>query len=121
LTSIADDIPLAGPLAAMATGWKALTETGYPGAVIVLACDVPIVAGRPQPLCARYSAGSLDTCRHLVADGQRSLNALLYARAVTWIGKEVWSVVSDEICFFDIDTPAHLARIAGFDPRRFER
>jgi molybdopterin-guanine dinucleotide biosynthesis protein A len=70
---------------------------------------VPIVEGRAQLLCARYSASSLTTCRRLVAEGRRSLNALLDATTVMWIGQDVWSAVTEEGCFVDIDTPADLA------------
>jgi molybdopterin-guanine dinucleotide biosynthesis protein A len=136
LMAIADEVTGAGPLAAMATGWKTLLKMGYSGAVIVLACDlpritvpfidflarfpgestvVPVVEGRAQPLCARFSATSLDVCQHLVADGRRSLNTLLDATTVTWIGRETWSHVADEHCFGDIDTPEDLARVTGFD------
>jgi molybdopterin-guanine dinucleotide biosynthesis protein A len=141
LTAIADEAPASGPLVAMATGWKALLELGHSGAVIVLACDlpeitvpfldfiarvpgegtvVPVVNGRAQPLCARFGAMSLETCRELVAAGRRSLNALLDATPVTWLEQEEWSAIADERCFADIDTPEDLAHVAGFERSRFE-
>jgi molybdopterin-guanine dinucleotide biosynthesis protein A len=138
LTSIADQTPGAGPLAAMATGWMTLHEMGHAGAVLVLACDlpsitvpvldllarfpgvetvVPVVRGRAQPLCARFSARSLDTCQRLVAEGLRSLNAT----TVTWIGPEIWSAAADDRCFRDIDTPEDLTRMLESNPNRVER
>jgi molybdopterin-guanine dinucleotide biosynthesis protein A len=141
LAAFADEAPGSGPLAAMATGWKALREEGHRGAVIVLACDlpeisvafldflarfpgegtvVPVVNGRVQPLCARFSSTSLDMCRDLVAGGGRSLNGLLKKTAVAWLGQEEWSTVTDERCFADIDTPEDLARVAGSDDEGFK-
>lgn len=134
LTVVADDAPGAGPLAALATGWRALVGSGYAGPVLVMACDlpklavpllemlasapgdgtvVPVVRGRSQPLCARFGAASLDQCQALVAAGHRSLNALLGATMVTWLGPDVWSEVTDEQCFADIDTPDDLDRVVG--------
>jgi len=115
---------------------------GHVGAVLVLACDlpaitvdlleslagfpsqdtvVPVVNGRAQPLCARFSFTSLDTCQHLVAQGRRSLTALPEATTITWIEHETWSTVADEHCFADIDTPEELARLGGFDQNNLER
>jgi molybdopterin-guanine dinucleotide biosynthesis protein A len=119
-------------LAALATGWAALARVGHVGPVLVLACDlplvtvplldllarapgngtvVPVVGGRPQPLCARFGPASLDQCQPLVASGRRSLMALLDATPVDWLESEVWSGVVDEHCFADIDTPEDLARV----------
>jgi molybdopterin-guanine dinucleotide biosynthesis protein A len=98
LTSVSDEATAAGPLAAMATGWKTLGEMGHSGAALVLACDlpeiaipllellarfptdstvVPVVNGRAQPLCARDSAASMDACQHLVSEGRRSLKTFV--------------------------------------------
>jgi molybdopterin-guanine dinucleotide biosynthesis protein A len=132
LRAVPDDRPGAGPLAALATGWAALASMGHGGPVLVLACDlprvtvhwldllarasgngtvVPVVGGRPQPLCARFGPASLDQCQRLVTAGRRSLMALLDAAPVDWLGPEVWSGVADEHCFADIDTPEDLARV----------
>ncbi|MGH9081612.1 MAG: molybdenum cofactor guanylyltransferase [Acidimicrobiales bacterium] len=137
LTVVADDTPGAGPLAALATGWRALVGSGYAGPVLVVACDlpklavpllemlarapgdgtvVPVVRDRPQPLCARFGGASLDQCRGLVAAGHRSLRALLGTTMVTWLGSDVWSEVTDEQCFDDIDTPDDLDRVVGSIP-----
>lgn len=140
LTAVPDDRPGAGPLAALATGWAALVRSGHSGPVLVLACDlprvsvpllellarapgdgaiVPVVGERPQPLCARFGPGSLDQCQRLVAEGRRSLMALLDAVPVFWLGPDAWSEVVDERCFADVDTPEDLARVlapAGTGP-----
>ncbi|HEY6623697.1 MAG TPA: molybdenum cofactor guanylyltransferase [Acidimicrobiales bacterium] len=134
LTAVPDDRPGAGPLAALATGWAALSGLGRGGPVLVLACDlpaisvpllellartpgegtlVPVVGGRPQPLCARFGRASLDRCRSLVGEGRSSLMALLDVTPVTWLGPDVWSEVVGPECFVDIDTPQDLARLTG--------
>lgn len=132
LRAVPDDRPGAGPLAALATGWAALAGMGHAGPVLVLACDlprvtvplldllarasgngtvVPMVGGRPQPLCARFGPVALDQCQRLVASGRRSLMSLLEATPTDWLGPEAWSEVADEHCFDDIDTPEDLARV----------
>ena len=91
----------AGPLAALVAGANALRDavTDSPGAVVLLACDLPWVApaldaliaapahvelvvpvdedGRRQYVCARYGPRSVDAARALVAHGERSLHALV--------------------------------------------
>jgi molybdopterin-guanine dinucleotide biosynthesis protein A len=134
LRAVSDERPGEGPLAALATGWKALNALGYRGPVLLLACDlplvtvpllelvahgpedqttVPIVDGRPQPLCARYAPSVLDLCEGLVAQGERSLKALLDASAVTWLDESAWSHIAEIHCFADIDTPEDVASILG--------
>jgi molybdenum cofactor guanylyltransferase len=148
LPAVPDDRPGAGPLVGLATGWAALAGRGYCGPVLVVACDlpsisvpllellarapgegtvVPVVGGRPQPLCARFGVAALDRCRTLVDEGRRSLMALLDGTPVTWLGPDVWSEIVDQRCFADIDTPADLARltvrsgVAAFDTRAGDR
>jgi molybdopterin-guanine dinucleotide biosynthesis protein A len=134
LRSVPDETPGEGPLAAIATGWKVLNASGYSGPVLVLACDlpllsvallelmahspndntiVPMVDGRPQPLCARYASSTLDLCQGLVAHGKRSLKVLLDVATVSWLDESAWSAVVDARCFADIDTPEDLAHILG--------
>ncbi|HEX3563979.1 MAG TPA: molybdenum cofactor guanylyltransferase [Acidimicrobiales bacterium] len=138
LTAVPDDRPGAGPLAALATGWAALVGSGHAGPVLVLACDlprvtvavlellarasgddtvVPVVGGRPQPLCARFGPASLDQCQRLLDEGRRSLMALLDVTPVVWLGPEVWSEVVDEQCFADMDTPEDLVRVLAHADR----
>ena len=88
LRALSEQPPGQGALAAVAAGGSALRELGCARPALVLACDlpfvggavlrflvgwpgtgsvVPVVGGRPQPLCARWSAeesgGRAGTCR----------------------------------------------------------
>jgi len=74
---------------------------------------VPMVDGRPQPLCARYAPSTLDLCAGLVAQGQRSLKVLLDLATVTWLEESAWSAVAGAHCFADIDTPEDVAMLLG--------
>jgi molybdopterin-guanine dinucleotide biosynthesis protein A len=87
LWSLREEPPGAGPLAAVVAGWDALGDGEY-SAALVLAGDlpfisepllrllvewesarsvVPVVDGRDQPLCARWSREDLDEARELLA------------------------------------------------------
>lgn len=116
LPCVADDSG-EGPLAALALV--------PPADSVVLACDlprvtvalvqalaacpgtaVPVVGGRAQPLCARYSIDALALVPALVAAGERRMTALLDAVEVEWLH----ALAPDEQ-FADVDTPADLARL----------
>jgi molybdopterin-guanine dinucleotide biosynthesis protein A len=132
LRVVSEDRPGAGPLVALVAGWRALTAEGHAGPVVVLACDlpkmsepllrfiagrpgsgsvVPVVDGRPQPLCARYSASALDHAAMKVGAGWQSLAPLLQHPDVRWLERSQWSRVADSAEFADVDTPADLARL----------
>lgn len=127
-----------GPLAAIACGWATVHGPAPSGniaavrAAITLAVDlplattallrliaeypspvsvVPIVDGRPQPLCARWSAEALHRATQLVSDGERSMRALLAAVEIEWLGPSQWGSVATADCFADLDTPDDLARL----------
>ncbi len=92
-----------GPLAALVAGADAfgVSETGPPGALVLLACDLPWVApaldaliaapahveivvpvdenGRRQYVCARYGPRAVAAAAALLEDGERSLHALVAA------------------------------------------
>ncbi len=127
-----EDRPGEGPLTAVVAGWRALTTEGHQGPVVVLACDlprvsepllrliagqpgsgsvVPVVDGRPQPLCARFSASALGHGEVMVGAGRRSLGPLLEQADVRWLEPSQWSRVADGADFADVDTPADLARL----------
>ncbi|HEX6476760.1 MAG TPA: molybdenum cofactor guanylyltransferase [Acidimicrobiales bacterium] len=127
-----EDRPGAGPLSALVAGWHALTAQGHRGPVVVVACDlprvsepllrliashpgsgsvVPVVDGRPQPLCARFSAAALAHGAVMVGAGRRSLGPLLDHPDVRWLEPAQWSRVVDDADFADIDTPDDLARL----------
>lgn len=86
--------PGTGPLTAVVAGREALERSGFSGPVLVLATDlpwltpevlswlvgfpgggsvVPVVAGRSQPLCARWSVGDLGRAVALARQGERSV------------------------------------------------
>lgn len=127
LPAVAEDLPGAGPLVAIGAGWRALTGLGHRGPVLVLACDlplvdeavlrlladwptgasvVPVVAGRDQPLCARWSAADLAAVGAMVADGERSLRGLLSRPGVVRLHEEDWGPRVSARAFADVDSPA---------------
>jgi molybdopterin-guanine dinucleotide biosynthesis protein A len=69
-----------------------------------------------QSLCARYSSDALDLASRLIAQGQRSMRALLDAATVTYVDEDEWSAVCDASAFADIDTPEDLARLGVSEP-----
>ena len=137
LVSVREEPVGAGPLAAFGAGLAALAVRGagdHP--VLLLAVDqpdcpaalltflaerpepgaiVPVVAGRRQPLCARYPAGVAAEVAAALASGERSLRALLDRIAVTEIDESGWGAVAGPEAFADLDEPADLAR-TGWRP-----
>ncbi len=132
LESVREDPPGQGPLAALAAGWAALGERGHEGPALAVACDlphldvalvrliarwptpgsvVPVVAGRPQPLLARWSRGALDATRAMLSSGERSLRGLLALAEVTRIEEADWAGVATALAFADVDTPEDAARL----------
>jgi molybdenum cofactor guanylyltransferase len=121
-----------GPLVALVAGAAALRERGHDGALLLLAVDLPFVeapllariaryrpvaatvvpvsAGFPQPLCARYSVEACSEAGRLAAGGRRSLRALL--DAVLWeaLDAEAWLAVAPANALDDVDTPADVER-----------
>jgi molybdopterin-guanine dinucleotide biosynthesis protein A len=122
-----------GPLAAVAAGGRALRDRGdAPSSVLVLAVDLPFVEvallawlaahpadesvvprveGHAQPLCARYTEAALAKADVLVAQGARSMHALLDVIPVRYVEELEWGEVSDAAAFRDIDTPDDLAAL----------
>jgi len=124
-----EEPPGSGPLAAIAAGAKLLAQLGYDGAVLVVACDlprldgallawlaqhpapgsvVPVVAGHPQPLCARWSSAAVRAVPHLVAEGARSLRPLLARPDVVLANEQQWAAVAAPAALADADVPADL-------------
>jgi molybdenum cofactor guanylyltransferase len=135
LPAVREDPPGAGPLAAVVAGAAALAARGLTGPVLVLAVDapfveaellgwlaehpapgsvVPRVAGRAQPLCARYGPADLALAADLVAGGLAALRDLLAAAPVTYADEDAWSAVATERAFLDVDTPESVDR-AGLE------
>jgi molybdenum cofactor guanylyltransferase len=125
LATVAD--PGEGPLAALAAAASRVDGAD----VVLLACDmpsvsvgllrdlacragtvVPVVAGRAQPLCARYAAADVQRAPEVVAAGGRAMRALLDGADVQW---------ADDLGrpseFVDVDTPEDLAGLGLEWPR----
>jgi molybdopterin-guanine dinucleotide biosynthesis protein A len=123
LPTASESHPGSGPLAALADGVAALRALGFGGPALVLCTDlpridtgtlttlanwpgagsvVPLLQGRPQPLCARWSAADLDAVAGLVAAGERSLGPLLARSGITLTG------AIDPTRLVDADTPDEL-------------
>lgn len=132
LARVADETPGAGPLAAMVTGHRWLVERGHEGPVLVLAVDlpfitaaaltiivdhptrasvVPVVDGRAQVLCARWSPDALDEASRLLATGVRSMRALLERVSWTALRESAFAPVGGAMVLADVDTPADLSRL----------
>jgi molybdopterin-guanine dinucleotide biosynthesis protein A len=132
LAAIVEEQPGQGPLAALAAGWSALSGAGHEGAVVVLACDlplvtsafirwlaqypgersiVPLVEGRLQPLCARWSALDLRRSVERAAHGARALHELLNEMAPVTVGPNDWAGVALPSALADADTPGDLKRL----------
>lgn len=130
LPAVADTRPGEGPLSALADAAAALARRGHTGPAVLLACDmpfvdadlvrwladhpapgsvVPVVAGRSQPLCARWSAEALASCAALVASGHRSLRPLVDRPDTVLAGPEDWSASVAADHFRDFDTPEELS------------
>jgi molybdopterin-guanine dinucleotide biosynthesis protein A len=124
LPCVREQPPGAGPLAAALAGMEFFDTTGP---TIVLACDlpcideaalrfvadhpasgsvVPVVAGRPQLACARWSASAIAYARSAYADGARALGVLLDAPDTVTVDADAWARA-----FADVDSPEDLARL----------
>lgn len=131
LPSVLEPAPGAGPLHGLAAAAAALAAGHRAGPAMVVACDlpllgeallrlvaswpappatsvVPVVEGRPQPLCARLSGEALVTAAALVRAGHRSMRSLLAAIPVSWMGEDVWGQAASVREFADTDRPGDL-------------
>ena len=138
LPAVVEDPPGAGPLAALVAGRDFLYRQGWTGPAVVVATDlplltenlllwlvshhdagaasrsvVPVVAGRVQPLCARYSQSDVETAAWLVKNGSRAMKDLITHIDPLLPTEEEWAGVADPEVFGDVDTPADLARLLG--------
>ena len=128
IPSVREEPPGAGPLAALVAGADALEADS----VVLLACDlvrveipllvmlaewpgapsvVPVVDGRAQLVCARYGADALAVARRLLANGERSLRALLDEIAADTVTPADRPALMGPETFVDLDTPDDLARL----------
>lgn len=118
-----------GPLAALADGWKHLRRVGFNGPALAVATDLPLLdgnvlgwlvthparssvvplsGGRPQLLCARWSAADLDRAVALVEAGHRAVRDLLERSEAVLGREEEWG---GDGALTDVDTPADLERL----------
>jgi molybdenum cofactor guanylyltransferase len=132
LPAVEERPPGSGPLVALCAGARALRASGHALPALVVACDlpllteavlralarspgthsvVPVVDGRLQPLCARWSATDLLAASDLVAAGQRSMHALCDRPGVQVLDEGPWSGTTDCRALSDVDTPADLERL----------
>jgi molybdopterin-guanine dinucleotide biosynthesis protein A len=140
LPSVLEDPPGGGPLAAIAAGWAALRANRWRHPVLVLACDLPlvdrtllellatrpgtesvlpVVAGRRQPLCARWSVEDLDASAEAVGCGERSLRRLPSPDRAVILDESALSAVVDLTTLCDVDAPADLDALGiSWRPRR---
>ena len=79
----------------------------YPGERSV----VPLVEGRLQPLCARWSAPDLRRSVARAAHGARSFRELLDEMAPVIVSPREWAGVALPSALADADTPDDLARL----------
>ena len=131
LAATREDSPGDGPLAGIVAGRRWLRSRGHTGAALVVACDlpflneglltflreydasgsvVPVVAGRAQPLLARWSAHDLDEASLRYEGGERSLRHLTEGADAVLLDKRDWGAVASEATFRDLDTPDDLVR-----------
>jgi molybdopterin-guanine dinucleotide biosynthesis protein A len=133
LSAVREEPAGAGPLAAISAGFAHLRERfGFDGAVVVVAGDhpfvneaalemlvrfpgrasvVPVVAGRAQPLLARWSSEALLEAASLVAAGERSMHALVARDEVVLLEEADWPAGVEVRAFSDIDTPEDLVNL----------
>jgi molybdopterin-guanine dinucleotide biosynthesis protein A len=131
LPCVTEEPPGGGPLAALVAGSAVLPDDGP---ILVVACDVPrldasvlrLLAGHPgastvvpeadgrlQVLCARYGPEARAAAPQVLADGGRSMVALLEQTRYEVLDEEAWSAVVDAEVFGDLDTPEDLERYRG--------
>jgi molybdopterin-guanine dinucleotide biosynthesis protein A len=132
LPSIRETPPGSGPLAALGAAGAHLRAGGHEGPAVVLAVDlphvelpllellrdrpgeptaIPVVAGRLQPVCARYGADALLAAQSLVAAGIRSLHELLDVVEYDVIQEGEWQRVAPADALVDVDTPSEARRL----------
>ncbi|HWE70781.1 MAG TPA: molybdenum cofactor guanylyltransferase, partial [Acidimicrobiales bacterium] len=132
LPHVREDPPGSGPVGAVAAGWRALTAAGHRGPVLVLACDlplmttgllrwlaevptestvIPVVEGRAQPLCARWSTADLDRLVELFDSGYRAFKTMYETLDIALVGERGWAASASSRTFTDTDAPEDLERL----------
>jgi molybdopterin-guanine dinucleotide biosynthesis protein A len=77
---------------------------------------VPVMGGRTQLLCARWSGPDLDRAVEIVGSGRRAMADLLEGSEAVLVDESGWFVsAGDGGSFDDADTPSDLVRL-GIGP-----
>ena len=133
LPAVREEPPGGGPLAAFVAGGAALATRGNELPLLVLAVDMPFVTldllrllaegasldlavvpeveSVAQPLCAVFPPTAVAVASQILAEGRRSMNALLDVIPVRRLLASEWSGVASPDAFTDLDTPADLLEV----------
>jgi molybdopterin-guanine dinucleotide biosynthesis protein A len=71
---------------------------------------VPVDDGHRQVLCARYGDDATAPAARLLAEGRRSLVALVDQVTVELVRESRWHAVAPTHAFADVDTPDDVTR-----------
>jgi molybdopterin-guanine dinucleotide biosynthesis protein A len=133
LPSVLIDTARQGPLVAVATAAKwLLDQRSSARHVLTLACDLPlvtpavlrwlleypsdrsilpVVGGRTQPLCARWTRSDLELAVAAVGQGATAMRALVDLASPDRVHPAEWAHVAAGDAFDDVDTPADWQRL----------
>ena len=128
LPMLVDSYDSIGPAAGILSA-----QDAYPGAAwLVLACDlplmttrllrwlaevptkstvIPVVEGRAQPLCSRWSAADLHRLVELFAGGYRAFKTMYENLDIAFVDEREWGAVASARIFTDTDAPEDLERL----------
>jgi molybdopterin-guanine dinucleotide biosynthesis protein A len=101
---------VAGDMPFVAPGLLALLRDHAPESAAV----VPRVAGRPEPLLARWSREALPLVEARLAAGERAVHAVFAALATAWLDEPALRAVDPTLrSFANVNTPEELRRARG--------
>jgi molybdopterin-guanine dinucleotide biosynthesis protein A len=72
---------------------------------------IPLVDGRAQPLCARWSAADLYRLVELFDYGYRTFKTMYDKLDIAWVDDRGWGVAASARTFSDADAPEDLERL----------
>jgi molybdopterin-guanine dinucleotide biosynthesis protein A len=106
---------LAGDMPFINAGVVGLLRVAAPGAVAF----VPRVAGRPEPLLARYGRAAQAAVGRQIEAGDYAMMHLLGRLDVTWLEEDELRAVDPQLrCLINVNTPDDLASGGGAPGRR---